>query len=373
VEPPTAAAQTTTTTGAVSTPTRSSVPNGGALERLPTMTASVDDNRAFPAYLDYRRSAEALGIRFLPIDVDRRRVITVHDPAGTPVLGANVAVTDPAGAIVGLMKTYADGRALFVPPTGAAPGVTYNVSATKAGVTASVPLPPATDEVAVTLAAPAAPVDLDVLFLLDGTGSMDEEIQQLQQGIGPLTAQLRTLAAGGTVQFGLTVYRDRDDLFRTRTFNFTPDAAAFGQALAEVQVGGGGDTPEDVGAGLHDALTKPSWRFGETVKLLFLVGDAPPHLDYPDSTPYAESVTNAVQQGVKIMTIGASGLGDQGEYVFRQLAQTTMGRFVFLTSGSTGVRPVQGRSHLITADDYSALPLDELVLRLAREEVASHG
>lgn len=333
--------------------------------------ASVDDNAAFPAYLRYRKDAEGLGVRFLPIDVERRRVISVLDVAGRPVLGANVAVTDAAGAVVGLVKTYADGRALFVAPTAAQ--ATYGVSATKAGVTATGSLRPGDDGAVITLDVPRVPVDLDVLFVLDGTGSMDDEIKQLQTGVGPMVSRLQQLAGGGSVRLGVTVYRDRDDLFVTRTFDLTPDVVAFGQAVNEVQVGGGGDTPEDVEAALHDALTKPSWRFGETVKLLFLVGDAPPHLDYGDATTYRESLTNATQQGVKIMAVGASGLDDQGEYVFRQLAQGSMGRFVNRTSGATGTRPVSGRSHALIADEVSNLPLDELVLRLTADEMASHG
>lgn len=338
---------------------------------MPPSPAAVDDNATFPAYLRYRKDAEGLGVRFVPIDVERRRIISVVDPAGRPVLGANVAVTDAAGAVVGLVKTYADGRALFVAPTEAR--VTYDVSATKAGVTATASLRPGDDGAVITLDAPRAPVDLDVLFVLDGTGSMDDEIRQLQTGVGPLASRLQQLAGGGTVRLGVTVYRDRDDLFVTRTFDLTPDVVAFTQALNEVQAGGGGDTPEDVQAGLHAAFTKPSWRFGETVKLVFLVGDAPPHLDYGDATTYRESLTNATQQGVKIMAVGASGLDDQGEYVFRQLAQGSMGRFVYLTSGPTGTRPVSGRSHALIADEVSNLSLDELVVRLTTDEMASHG
>ncbi len=78
----------------------------------------------------------------------------------------------------------------------------------------------------------------------------------------------------------MTLYRDRGDLFVTRTFDFTSSVDVFKAALAEVRAGGGGDTPEDLNAGLHEAVTSPSWRGDDTVKLVFLIADAPPHLDY---------------------------------------------------------------------------------------------
>jgi hypothetical protein len=61
---------------------------------------------------------------------------------------------------------------------------------------------------------------------------------------------------------------------------------------------GGGDHPENVRQALHDALTKIEWsKEKETLRILFLVGDAPPHLDYADSAAKRDILVNTVRCG----------------------------------------------------------------------------
>ena len=124
----------------------------------------------------------------------------------------------------------------------------------------------------------------------------------------------------------------------TRTFDFTGDVGGVPERARAVVADGGGDTPESRRTpGSHDAIDKPSWRGGDTVKLVFLVGDAAPHLDYPDDARLrGRGRSSAASAGIKVEPIASSGLDDQGEYVFRQLAQLTGGRFSFLTYGAGG-------------------------------------
>ncbi len=66
--------------------------------------------------------------------------------------------------------------------------------------------------------------------------------------------------------------------------------------------------------------------------MIVLVADAPPHLDYGwEQFSYDEDMFAAVARGIKIFPVGASGLNEDGEFIFRQLAQVTGGKFVFLT------------------------------------------
>jgi hypothetical protein len=60
-----------------------------------------------------------------------------------------------------------------------------------------------------------------------------------------------------------------------------------------------------------------------------------------------------------------------GEYVFRQAAQYTGGRFVFLTYARAG-DPTSGPGRETAHDvgGYSVESLDRLVVRLVREELA---
>ena len=69
--------------------------------------------------------------------------------------------------------------------------------------------------------------------------------------------------------------------------------------------------------------------------------------------------------------VGASGLDPSGEYVFRQLAQYTAGRFVFLTYRD-GADPSSGPGAETVHDvrQYSVQTLDKLVVRLVGDELA---
>ena len=78
---------------------------------------------------------------------------------------------------------------------------------------------------------------------------------------------------------------------------------------------------------------------------MFLIADAPPHLDYEDDYDYAVEMQGAAGRGIKIFPIASSGLDVQGEYIFRQIALHTMGRFIFILYGGKHAprcRPILG-------------------------------
>jgi len=364
--------------GPATTMVPSDAPTGSETEAPPDVglrAGWVDDNDRWDDYLLYRQDFDTLGLTVSPIAVEGRQIITVSDDSGRPVLGAKVEVLDADDEVVATLRTYADGRALFHAPTEVDPNSqnrpSFRARVSKGDVVTTAALDADTSQHDVTLdASTVGDVKVDVLFLIDTTGSMGDEIARLQANITSVAEQLDELEGDPDVRFGMTVYRDRSDSFVTRTFDFSGDVDEFSSALDEVTADGGGDTPEDMNAGLHDALTKPAWRGDDTVKLMFLVADAPPHLDY-DGPDYADDVRAAAEEGVKIVPIASSGLDPQGEYVFRQLAQVTMGTFVFLTYGADGVTPGDETSHQV--DDYSVLALDELVVRFVTEELANQG
>jgi Mg-chelatase subunit ChlD len=321
---------------------------------------SVDDNAAFADYLKYRDQFRRLGIKVHDIDVSVRHVVTVVDEAGQPLLGATVTAGDQE------VRTGADGRALLFGDVQSAL-VRWGDRSTTAdfgqdGREHRVTLPVQRQE---------GRAKLDVLFLIDTTGSMGDEIDRMKDSVRSVAERISGLPGNADLRLGMTVYRDRGDLFVTRTFDFTGSVDVFKAALAEVRAGGGGDTPEDLNAGLHQAVTSPSWRGDDTVKLMFLIADAPPHLDYQDGPDYAADVRAAARRGIRIMPIASSGLDDQGEYVFRQLAQITMARFTFLTYGADGVSPGDHTDHHVS--DYAVLALDDLVVRLVSDELRPLG
>jgi len=95
-----------------------------------------------------------------------------------------------------------------------------------------------------------------------------------------------------------------------------------------------------------------------------------PHLEY-GGPQYDTDMQAALAKGIKIFAVGASGLDPVGEYIFRQMAQYTAGRFVFLTYRKAH-DPASGPDTQTVHDvkQYSVQTLDRLVVRLVSEEMA---
>ena len=88
---------------------------------------------------------------------------------------------------------------------------------------------------------------------------------------------------------GLVAYRDIGDEYVTKTFNLTTDIQDLYANLLELRARGGGDWPESVNEALHVGVTKLSWTQGAEIRrIMFLVGDAPPHMDYAQDAKYPE-------------------------------------------------------------------------------------
>src|SRR6266853_401804 len=125
---------------------------------------------------------------------------------------------------------------------------------------------------------PAKP-RLEVCFVLDTTGSMSGLIEGAKQKIWSIANEMISAKPTPEIRLGLIGYRDRGDDYVVKSFDLTNDIDAVYANLRAFNAGGGGDTPESV----NEALTGMKWSQGRSVlKIIFLVGDAPPHMDYED-------------------------------------------------------------------------------------------
>lgn len=349
----------------------------------PLQAGEIDDNEDFRAYLDYRSNFhQRLGLTVHDVDIAERHTIRVTTPDGLPVLGAEVQVTD-GQQLVTTLRTTASGRARFFPMAypAHANAQSFDVTVQKGRTRESFRLTreqaDATWPVTLDVSPSEPPVQLDVLFLVDATGSMEDEIDELKENILSMSAQIEALPSRPDVRFGLVHYRDRGDVYVTRVTDFTRDVSAFQRALVDVTANGGGDAPESLNEALHRAVWDVNWRVADTVSLVFLVADAPPHLDYVQDYDYAEEMQAAAGLGIKVYPIGSRLDGpdpDQrvAEYVFRQIAQFTGGNFIFLTYQDTPQSSGQpGTEYDVPEGSYSVEDLDALVVRLVQGELAA--
>ncbi|HWM18149.1 MAG TPA: VWA domain-containing protein [Ilumatobacteraceae bacterium] len=337
-------------------------------EQGPLRAGSVDDNADFAGFLEYLERIRSIGIPLRDFDPTGRIVVNVTGTSGLPVAGAEVVVSTD-GAEVARIRTTADGTARFHPSAYAA-AVAASFDFTLGSQTATAE-PGGTAALAVDVAGGAtAPVAVDVMFLLDATGSMGDEIDQLKTSIDSVAARLSSLDSAPDIRFAMTLYRDVDDTFVTSTYDFTSDVEAFRSALSNVVADGGGDYPEALDEGLAESLAAPAWRDpASTIQLIFLVADAPPQVGRQlQGNGYPDSIVDAVGRGIKVFPVASSESDDQAEAVFRQLAQATGARFVFLSYGAAGA--ATGGSTDIDRTDYEELSLDDLVVRLVTEELA---
>ncbi len=173
------------------------------------------------------------------------------------------------------------------------------------------------------------PPRIDVLFLLDSTGSMDDEILVVKDKIEEIIFGVQNGTPKPDVRYAIVTYRDRGDTYVTMLFDFTEDVEDIKTFLRSIQAQGGGDGPESVNEALHVAINDCNWGNDDHVKMVFLIGDAPPHMDYEDDYDYRNEVEIAKEKGIKIHVIGCSGITGyvNGVSIFKEIAEKTNGTY----------------------------------------------
>ncbi|MBX3377798.1 MAG: VWA domain-containing protein [Phycisphaeraceae bacterium] len=185
---------------------------------------------------------------------------------------------------------------------------------------------------------------IEVVFVLDTTGSMSGLIEGAKQKIWSIANAMATAKPRPHIRIGLVGFRDRGDEYVTRLTPMTDDLDAVYADLMKFSAGGGGDTPESVNQALHEAYTKFDWtpNTGDgrnTLRLIYLVGDAPPHMDYTDDVKFEVTCRDAIKNGITINTIQCGGIAETTP-VWKQIAAKTDGEF-FAIEQSGGMRVVE--------------------------------
>jgi len=170
---------------------------------------------------------------------------------------------------------------------------------------------------------------IEVCFVLDTTGSMGRLIEGAKRKIWSIANAIATDTPAPRVKFALIGYRDRGDSYVTDVHDLTEDLDAIHAALQKYKADGGGDTPESVNQALHEAVTKVTWskQDEDVLRVIFLVGDAPPHMDYDDDVKFPETCKLAVERGLIINTIQCGDIGGTKE-IWQKIAHLSEGSFL---------------------------------------------
>ena len=144
---------------------------------------------------------------------------------------------------------------------------------------------------------------VDVVFVLDTTGSMGGLIQTAKEKIWSIATTMASAQQTPEIRIGLVAYRDRGDSYVTKIVDLSDDLDSVYASLMDFEANGGGDTPESVNKALYDAVHNMSWsQEDQAYQVIFLVGDAPPHMDY-NEVRYPQIVASAMEKGIVINTI----------------------------------------------------------------------
>jgi hypothetical protein len=204
---------------------------------------------------------------------------------------------------------------------------------------------------------------LDLAFVIDTTGSMGDEMEWLLKDLSSILRQAKSSASDIDIRLGLVVYKSRGDRYVVKSYGFTRNQKQFRKWLSgELPTSGGSGYPEAVADALEAGVSL-NWRRGHGERLLFQIGDEPPHRT--QTRTYLNAAGKAALDGIQIFSVEASSQGPHLEYLMRQGALVSNGRYIFLTDDS-GV----GYAHNEPSTTcYRVTPLNDLMVRVIQSEL----
>ncbi|MGN0679520.1 MAG: hypothetical protein ACI4JS_07655 [Oscillospiraceae bacterium] len=200
---------------------------------------------------------------------------------------------------------------------------------------------------------------LDFMIMCDTTGSMGDELEYLKVELENIVRTVSKENPNTSIRTSVNFYRDEGDEYVVRQFPFTDDIEKSAGAIKEQSADGGGDFPEAVHTALDSAINKHDWD-EDSVKIMFLVLDAPPHEDAQIVSSVNKHICEAAEKGIRIVPIASSGIDKSTEYLLRTMAFATGGTYTFLTNDS-GI----GGSHIEpTVGAFNVEKLSDMMVRI---------
>lgn len=340
----------------------------GAAAAQSLTAGDIDDHLNWGQYLSYLDRA-ARQENLPSVAFEDRITLRLEDSAGAGLSNARVTLSGgQAGADI-VRFAGSDGIVRLLPAVdGFSASAPISVTVTSGSASQTFEVDPsgmgASREATLRLETTRSlPTALDMMFVIDTTGSMSDELSYLTRELEGIVASVVADHGNAELRFGLTVYRDVGDDYVVREFGFTSDLQTMQGWLSAQRANGGGDYPEAMEQGLARGLAA-EWRGPSASRILFLVADAPPHTqNYPGFLDQARAARAA---GIHIYPLAASGVADSAEYLMRAAAVMTQGRYLFLTDDS-GIGNPHAEPRIAC---YVVTSLDDLLVRIVASELA---
>ncbi len=316
-------------------------------------------------------NSNAIEFPVFNINPVNRAEVNVKNESGEPSVNAKVEMLSADGSAIWTSITDKDGKAYLFYETDNLPEkfrvsfgetsqefeIEKNTDLSGNGQGSSITAVPESTDIVFSSSGELYPAT-DIMFIMDSTGSMSDEMLFLQSEFSAIANETGT----DNVRYSVNFYRDEGDDYVTKCFDFTNDISEIQQTLNNERADGGGDTPEAVTEILDETMNKSDW--GEnSVKLAFMIFDAPPHSDRDNLDVLNNAVKTASEKGIRIIPVVSSNSERNTELFGRALSICTNGTYVFLTDDS-GV----GDSHLEPIiGDHEVEKLYDIIIRVINE------
>lgn len=299
-----------------------------------------------------------------------RYTLAVQHRNGLPIADAAVQLEKADGTVLFRARTDNTGKAELwaaLDTAGAGPEGPLTLTVSHGGMVRHVqnarPFQEGANRLELDL--PCGPAhNVDVAFVVDATGSMQDELDFLQAELNEIIFRSKKIGDQLNLRFANVFYRDEgpNEEYLTRTLPFTRVLSQAVNFISAQQADGGGDTPEAVEVALDSAINHLEWSAEARARILFLVLDAGPH-----NTPAVRGrmqalVRQAAAKGIRIVPVAASGIDKATEYLMRTLALGTNGTYTFLTNhGGVGLPHIEP-----STDRYDVESLNGLLERILK-------
>lgn len=206
--------------------------------------------------------------------------------------------------------------------------------------------------------------DVDILWCVDATGSMGDEIDYLKAELDDIIGKTAAENTDLEIRTGSIFYRCQGNSYTTRTSPFSASLAVTRDFIRQQTAAEGGT--EAVEVAMTEAMAL-DWRSAARARIMFMVLDECPGREQEVIDKLHAATAQAAASGIRIVPLVSSGVdfsADKSlEYLMRSLALATNGTYAFLTDHS-GI----GNSHTAPSTNrYKVEALNELLLRIIRQ------
>jgi len=208
----------------------------------------------------------------------------------------------------------------------------------------------------------ATPENLDVVMLVDATGSMKDEINYLKVELNDVIQRIKKGNPALNMRLGSIFYRDFKQEYLTKISPISEDIDLGIDFIKEQYARDGGDYPEAIDIALEHAIDSLEWSKNALAKIIFIVADAPPHHQANNLERISKYLKLSAKKGIRIVPVTASGIRKDSEFLYRSFALASNGNYVYITDDS-GV----GKKHLKpSTDKIDVKLLNNLLVKIVK-------